>query len=331
MSFAQIVGQDRAIRDLRQAFVRGRVPNAYLFVGPQGVGKASCAMILARLLNCDGPRPEPDPCGMCASCRKIQHDNHTDVWVVEPEKSMIKIAQIRQLQRMVRFPPQDANVRVVMIDGVELMNREAANAFLKILEEPPPANLFVLICNSISQLLPTIISRCQRVNFGPVPRQVLSDFLVAAHGVDPVQAHLAAGISEGSVGKALQLDQHLLGPQRRTWLQSLADLHAQPEGKVLALTLAQQLHQASEQSVLYLDQLRIWLRDLLLLREIPASESLLINQDLLPALRRHASLISTEQIHRSVHVIEEVQIALRRNASAQLAFERLFFTLGGGS
>ena len=332
MGFVDIVGQDRAIRDLRIAYQRGRIPNAYLFTGPQGVGKYTTALVLARLINCEAVRSEPDSCDICPSCRKIFNNNHTDISTVAPEKSTIKIAQIRDLHRMVRFPPQDARTRVVIIDGVEMMNVEAANAFLKILEEPPPRNLFILISGSATQLLPTIISRCQKVAFGPIAKEPLQNLLVKKYGLDAFQAKMAASISEGSVGRALFLQEHLLGDNRRDFLQQLPELHDRPDGASLALNLAEKLSKSTNTISLYLDQVRIWLRDLLLLKEVPHSETMLINQDFLSLLKEHSLIISTEKIYLIIHKIEEIQKIIRlHNASPRLALESLFLALGDRS
>ncbi|MBU50445.1 MAG: DNA polymerase III subunit delta' [Deltaproteobacteria bacterium] len=331
MGFSDIVGQTRAIGDLKRAYTHGRVPNAYLFVGPSGIGKRKTALTLARLLNCEGERSDVEPCEICPSCRKILHNNHTDVWSIAPEKNTIKIQQIRHMQRMVRFPPNEAKMRVVIVDGVESMNIESSNAFLKILEEPPPDNLFVLLGESSSRLLPTIISRCQRVSFVPIARDLLQKVLVEAHGLDPIKAQIAAGIAEGSIGKALQMSEVLLGPERREFLQDLPDLHAPYTGVTLAMNWAEKVAQSGTHIPLYLDQIRMWLRDVMFLKEIEGAEQYVINQDCLPELRRHAQLISTEQIYTGIHAIEDAQYALSRNVSPLLSLEKMFLTLGGAA
>ena len=329
MNFGEILGQDKAIGDLRFAFERKRVPNAYLFVGPQGIGKATAAMVMAALINCEGPKQGSDPCEICISCRKIAHDNHTDIWLIQAEGNTIKIDQIRKLQRMVRFPPQEANMRVVMIDGAEKMGDEASNALLKILEEPPPNNLFILISSHGSRLLPTIISRCQRVSFVPLSKGILDKLLVEKHGMDPVQASLAAGISEGSVGKALELKEILTGEHRRELLLKLPELHREPEGAMLALDLADTIHRSNIPTSNYLDLIRTWFRDLLYIREVEGFQELLINYDLPSVLQGHADIVDTSSIYRSIHRLEEAEAAIQRYVSPLLTLEKLFLEIGG--
>ncbi len=332
MGFADIIGQKRAIKALRTAYQQDRIPNAYLFAGPEGVGKYTTALILARLLNCQGVRQEIDSCDICSSCRKISQNNHIDIYTVAPAPSIIKISQIRDLHRILRFPPQEANMRTIIIDGVEKMNSEATNAFLKILEEPPPQNLFILVSSNFNSLLPTIISRCQKLFFAPIPQEELSAFLIEKHGFDPLHARLAAAISEGSVAKALQLQEDLLGQKRRHFLEQLPKLHEQPHGASKALSLAEELDKADDDIILYFDQTRIWLRDILVAKELPQPQPYLINQDLISLVIQHSRLLSTEKIHNLIRKIEQLQKNIRfHNASPRLSLENLFLAFGDPS
>lgn len=327
MGLERIVGQTRALRALQEAFARQRIPNAYLFTGPQGVGKKLAAHEMAKLINCLGPRADHNPCDLCLSCRKIEHGNHLDVSVIQPDNRTFKIAQIRELQQTLRFPPQEAKMRVLILDGVEQMNVESANAFLKILEEPPPQNLFILLSSSPSQLLPTILSRCQRVPFAPIPRDIMQALLVERHGFDQVRAELAAGLSEGSVARAIALDANLSNEDRRYFLQTLLRLHEPIQGTALALELAEQLKDKGEYLSLYFDLLRTWYRDLLFLRELRTGREQVIHRDLFAALQKHQSLVSTEQLYRAIQAIEQAIDALGRNAAPLLTLENLFLSL----
>lgn len=329
MSFERIVGQTQAIHDLKSAWQQDRIPNAYLFVGLEGVGKKKTALALAMLLNCESPTSEHSPCGDCLSCRKIEHDTHTDIWLVAGEKNRIKIEQIRELQQRVRFAPQQAKTRVIIIDGAEHLTIEAANAFLKVLEEPPENNLFVLLSGSGSQLLDTIVSRCQRIPFAPLARQELSQLLISQHGVDFEEAWVLAGLGEGSVGQALTLQEALSEAEREDFLQSLPNLHRRPQGAAVALELAERV---SRQNIpLYLHLLRGWYRDILLLREAGLPPEQLLNFDLADLLAVQARQMTLPALVRNIKAIEEAETSLSRNAAALLTLETLFLTLGRSS
>jgi len=143
MGFTKILGQQRVVRLLRQAVLQENLPHAFLFTGMEGVGKTLTAFTFAKAVNCTGG-VEADCCNRCLSCRKVNNCNHPDVFTLEREGPFIKIDQIRALQQRLRFRPLEGDYRVMVIVDAQNLKVEAANALLKILEEPPPANIFIL-------------------------------------------------------------------------------------------------------------------------------------------------------------------------------------------
>jgi len=175
MSFSSIYGQEGPIAVLRGAIGKNRVPHAFLFYGAEGIGKRTTALVFAKALNCE--KGGADSCDGCTSCRKIDSGNHPDILIIEPEGQFIKVADIKGLQERMRFRPLEGARRVVIIDDAERMNITSANSLLKTLEEPSPTNVFVLV-SSRPHLLPlTIPSRCHRLRFNPVQRDVIAAFL----------------------------------------------------------------------------------------------------------------------------------------------------------
>lgn len=172
MSLRDVVGQDSALRMLLGARARGRVPAAYLFAGEQGIGKRFTALNFAKALNCQNPvdRGFPDACEECPSCLKVNAGTHPDVTVIElePGSDQIKVEQIRKLEEALAFKPYEAGTKVAVVDDAEAMNINAANAFLKTLEEPSPESLIILVSSSPDRLPETVRSRCSRVNFAPL-------------------------------------------------------------------------------------------------------------------------------------------------------------------
>ncbi|KKK69311.1 hypothetical protein LCGC14_2935320, partial [marine sediment metagenome] len=161
-----LVGQDRAVAALTGALAAGRLAHAYMLAGPERVGKHTLALKLAAALNCEGDEP---PCGECNPCRRIGGGIHADVQTVTVEEGEdgaqkgIHVSQIREIERATALKPFEGRSRVVVIDPAEEMNAAAQNAFLKTLEEPPPQVVFVLVTTDESRLLPTIRSRCRRL------------------------------------------------------------------------------------------------------------------------------------------------------------------------
>lgn len=205
MPFSEVRAQDRATGSLRAALARGTLHHAYLFGGPAGVGKGTCARLLAQAVNCEGGQAGPsglrqDPCGACGPCRKIEKGNHPDVLLLAEERVMaragrwepeggrtpsrdIVVAQIRDLtDRRLSLRRFEGRRRVVIIDPADAMNVQAQNALLKTLEEPPDDTTLVLVSASPDELLPTIRSRCLRVPFGPLPVALVEEILLAEQG-----------------------------------------------------------------------------------------------------------------------------------------------------
>ena len=202
MRLRDLSGQDHATAVLRRAVASGHVPHAYLFEGPDGVGKRAAAYGLALALTC---AVEPgEGCGTCESCRRIDARLHPDVPVFAAETTQIVIEQAQAIVAMAATRPHEAPVRVIIIDEADRLNVNAANCLLKTLEEPAPGNHIVLVTSAPDRMLPTIRSRVQRIRFRALTAEALVALLTAAHAIDPRRATVAAALADGSVTRALR-------------------------------------------------------------------------------------------------------------------------------
>jgi DNA polymerase-3 subunit gamma/tau len=173
-NFDEIVGQEHVTTTLRNAIERGRIAHAYLFSGPRGTGKTSAARIMAKCINCESG-PTPTPCNTCPVCTAITKDKLFDVIEIDAASNR-GIDDVRDLKEKVRVPPSQARRKVYIIDEVHMLTREAFNALLKTLEEPPEHVLFIMATTEPQKLPPTILSRCQRFDF-----RRLTDAEIAGH------------------------------------------------------------------------------------------------------------------------------------------------------
>ena len=164
-TFDDLIGQEALVRTLRNAFAMNRIAHAFMLTGVRGVGKTTTARILARALNCTGPDgqggPTPDPCGVCENCIAILADRHPDV-VEMDAASNTGVEDVREIIEATRFRPLSARTKIFIIDEVHMLSRNAFNALLKTLEEPPPHIKFVLATTEIRKVPVTVLSRCQR-------------------------------------------------------------------------------------------------------------------------------------------------------------------------
>ncbi len=172
-TFEDVVGQDHVSRTLRNALVRHRLANGYIFTGPRGVGKTTCARILAKAINCENPS-DGNPCNICKHCIEITGGRSLDVQEVDGASTR-GIDAIRELREVVKYPPTNSNYRVYIIDEVHMLTKEAFNALLKTLEEPPPQVLFIFATTEPQKVPITILSRCQRYDF----RMISTETMVA--------------------------------------------------------------------------------------------------------------------------------------------------------
>ena len=227
MPWHSIRGVDRALDELRRAMVQGRFPHAFLFVGPEGVGKRTFALEMARALLCERvPETAFEPCDACPSCLQVQAGTHPDVLqVARPEdKQDLPIKLIRDLCLDLGLKPMRGHRRVAIVDDADDLNDEAANAFLKTLEEPPPGSVLVLIGTSTEAQLDTIVSRCRVIRFDPLPEADVSAILLEQGAAsDLTEAARLARLGGGSVSKARGLADPGFERIRRDLINALAD------------------------------------------------------------------------------------------------------------
>jgi DNA polymerase-3 subunit gamma/tau len=212
-TFSEMIGQEALVRTLSNAIATGRIAHSFILTGVRGVGKTTTARILARALNCIGPDgsggPTIAPCGLCEHCRSIAEDRHVDVIEMDAA-SRTGVDDIRELTESVRYRPVSARFKIYIIDEVHMLSKNAFNALLKTLEEPPPDVKFIFATTEINKVPVTVLSRCQRFSLRRVPVDQLGEFyarLVESEGLtaEPAAIALIAQAADGSVRDGLSL------------------------------------------------------------------------------------------------------------------------------
>ena len=313
LSFDKIVGHERPIQVLQTALSTGRVPHAYLFAGAQGIGKRTCALAFAAALNCE--TGAESACGKCQSCRKILGGNHPDLIVVEPTGQFIKIDQVRQVSKLARSSPYEGRYRVIVFDGADALNPSAANALLKTLEEPGKNMVLVLVTANPEQLLPTVLSRCQRINFNPLSPEQIETVILEQIESDPQQARLLARLSEGSLGWVLRADLETVVDRRRDLLSNLIDLDGNDEAALAAF--ADQMLEGDADPDTTFEMIRTFLRDAALLAA-GADPDRVINVDLAEGIQTFASRYPIDRLLSMGHSVGYAQRLLIRNVNKNM-------------
>jgi len=239
--FDDFVGQEAVIRTLRSQVMSGRIAHAYLFCGTRGTGKTSTAKVFARAVNCENP-DRGEPCGVCAACRALSSESSLDILEIDAASNN-GVDEIRDLREKVKYPPQSGRYRVYIIDEVHMLSQGAFNALLKTLEEPPSYVVFILATTEPQKLPATILSRCQRFDFGRIPSHQIVDRLRVAleeGGLAAEEAALAriARAAEGGMRDAWSIMDMCLG-------------YAQEDGKGLTEELVLQVLGAADKRFLF--------------------------------------------------------------------------------
>jgi DNA polymerase III subunit gamma/tau len=176
ITFESVVGQSHITTTLRNAIKTNQLAQAFLFTGPRGVGKTTCARILAKTINCTAVSSDTEPCNACTSCKNFDQNASFNIHELDAASNN-SVEDIRNLIDQVRFPPQDGKYKVYIIDEVHMLSQAAFNAFLKTLEEPPSYAIFILATTEKHKILPTILSRCQIFDFNRIQIKDMSEHL----------------------------------------------------------------------------------------------------------------------------------------------------------
>ena len=276
-TFSDMVGQEAIVRTLRNQVMTGRVAHAYLFCGSRGTGKTSAARILTRAINCLNPQ-NGDPCGECESCRTIEADASFDVYEMDAASNS-RVEEIRELLEKVDYPPQFGKYKVYIIDEVHMLSNAAFNALLKTLEEPPEYMVFILATTEPQKLPSTILSRCQRYDFGRYSEEQIAGHLQkvveqSGETAEPEALELVARAAEGGMRDALSIldmcmgsgekimEEHVraaLGTADRAFLFSFAEAIAHRDGGE-ALRLIEELMRGGRDVQVFLKDVSAHLR-----------------------------------------------------------------------
>lgn len=309
--FGAIRGHQR-IRDfLRAAVTDDRLPHALLFAGADGVGKRSVALALVAWLLCEADGD--DACGLCAACRQVAAGSHPDfqVLTVASGKKEIGVDRARDVKRFTQLRPLRGSVKIAVINDAHMLTVAAQNALLKTLEEPPEHSLLILVANNPDALLPTVRSRCQRVQFSPLPDDAVIEILTRDHGLTPATAQQLAALAEGSPGRALALSRCVTGTDGAQQLAGLGDARY-----VDLVRLANQIGLPEADTGMKLELLLAQLRDAAVRGLAGATDAAAAG-----ARRLRGTLLAADLVH-------DTREALRRgNPNRQLMLEALLLRL----
>jgi len=343
--FSELTGNARVKDALKRMITSGRLPGALLFAGEEGVGKKRFALEVARALNCRTPK-NGEGCGVCPSCVRIAKLNyperedadewtqiiwtdHPDVGLVIAPKRVLRVEQMRQIEKEANFRPFEGKARVFLIDEADKLNDASANALLKVLEEPPRTSHLILITARPAMLLPTILSRCQMIRFAPLAPNEIESYLLKDKKADQKTARLRARAAGGSIGRALSGDLVTFTSQRKAMLGVLNAL-VMTNDRAQLLRSAEQLNEAQYKDEFEerLDVLETLIRDAWML-SLGVERNLIVNEDLFVDLEKVSKRIDAGRAADWILQIEDLREQLIVNINRKVTTDALFLVMAG--
>jgi DNA polymerase III subunit delta' len=303
----------------------GTLPHAMLFHGPPGIGKKSFAYALAKYVNCTGEKGA-EAC-RCSACSKISRETYLDISILQPEGNrVIKIEKIREVQDRAYLTPVEARKKFVLFLDAERMSRNAANCILKILEEPPKHLVMILTTSNPHNLLPTIRSRCMSFRFSPVPTGEIINWLMKTYDIKDTAAEVAAVLSEGRPGPALEIAEGSFQERREKMIREL-DLLSQ-HGFPAVFRISDKIIEGAGNLATALNDMLIWQRDLLVNKLVPDDENLLVNRDLFSDIRQRSERFSVEGLSEVFQGLLDKQKLAHRFINNHVVLLNLLIEMG---
>ena len=324
MAFKDIIGNHRIKKILKRSLKKDKIPNSLLFCGPEGAGKKETALVLAKAMNC--LKKKGDACEICSSCKAINSGNFPDVMTISPENDSLKIKQMRDLKHLAYLKPMIAKKRIFIIEEAEKMGNEAANSFLKVLDEPPLSSYFILITHNFYVILPTIKSRCQTLTFSQVSSEEAEDYLVDK-GYDRERARIIAFLVRGNLREALTLDWDEFQAQREeAWKLLLSFLK---NGKTSAFLEKFHSQRKSDLMKNFTKEFEIFssfCRDLILIKE-KGDDDFLMNPDYKDELVEVEGIFDLDKLMEFLRKIDFVLYGMNMNLNFNLLMSSTFSDL----
>ena len=320
--FQNIIGHEDVVQHLENAVKTGKISHAYIFSGENGSGKKTLAYTFAMALQCQSEQDRP--CMKCESCKRAAGKNHPDIITVNHEKAgTISVEEIRtQLVNDVDIRPFYGPRKIYLIPDAQMMTQQAQNAILKTIEEPPEYAVILLLTSNVDFLLPTIRSRCVRLDLKLVEDSLIKEYLMKHLHVPDYKADLDVSYARGSIGRAEQAaESEEFAAMTENAMKLLKTLHRMDAAE-LAETV-KELSSDKEQIEEYLDIFQFWFRDVLMFKATREADKCVFKHEL-NSIREQAKEYSYENLEQILESIERTRIRIRANVNLELALDLLF-------
>ncbi|MEL7647016.1 MAG: DNA polymerase III subunit delta' [Sedimentibacter sp.] len=321
MLYSQVAGQDEIKTSLINSIKKGNISHGYIFEGPKGMGKSDLALIFAQSLFCTDFSGEP--CNRCFSCIKMNSLNHPDLHVMNQDDDTIKREDIEKVLESVYKKPYEADRKVFIIRDAQKMTTQAANTFLKTLEEPPGDSVMILLTTNVNLLLPTIVSRCQTIKFRNISKETIKNYLVQKMGAQEDKAELAASYSRGILNMAVNIvnGKDMILEERKAVI-GLFDRIIKADSEIIY-----EVESYFEENKDKIDEIivimMIWIRDVSFVKN--SMQSLIINKDLTALAQEHS--LRLKQDSDIIEYLQSVSDNIKSNVNYKLSIDNMLLKI----
>ena len=323
--FNEIIGHEQIIEHLKNAIELDKVSHAYIFNGPEYSGKMMLAEAFAMALMCQENKSEA--CMQCRSCKQTMGHNHPDIIYVKHEKiNTISVDDIRQqLNNDIIIKPYESPYKIYIIDEAEKMNPQAQNALLKTIEEPPAYAIIILLTTNANSFLPTILSRCIKLDIKAVPNDSIKKFLMEKYQIPDYQADVCVAFAQGNVGKAIKLaSSDDFSELKDTTIQLMKRLE---DIEIYEMTAAiKQIHEFKLRVQDYFDLMMIWFRDVLYMKATKDVNGLIFKHEVYD-IKKQAAKHSYQGIEEILKALDKAKVRINANVNFELVIELLLMTI----
>jgi len=319
MQFDNVVGQERIKDYLTNSVKKDNLTHGYIFEGPTNIGKLEIAKTFAQLILCKNS--DERPCEKCSSCIKANTNNHPDIHVLKLDENSIKRKNIDEIQHSVYMKPYESIKKAYIIDEAHKMTQQAANTFLKTLEEPPEDTIIILLTINRDLLLDTITSRCKVIEFDMVPKKEIVRVLYEKYNLEEREANIISGYSKGNLYKAIKIyegeDKTLI---YRDEISEMLDRILE-KGKTEIYEYEKYFNDNKDNIDEIIDVIMIWFRDVLFVKE--NINDMIINTDKIDMLKKHSKSKSSIRLAGLYSVFQETYDDYNRNVNYNLIIENM--------
>lgn len=321
MLYSQVAVQEEVKTSLIKAINNNQISHCYIFEGPKGMGKYDLALVFAQSLLCGNFTS--NPCNECLSCIKINSGNHPDLHIINNDETTIKREEIDALIESVYKKPYESDKKVYIIKDAHEMTTQAANTFLKTLEEPPGDSVIILLTSNANLLLPTIVSRCQTVKFRSVNKETIKTYLKENYGTSDEIAHLASEYSKGILNKAVNIvngNDSIL--KKRTEIIELFEKIINSDSEII-YELENYFEENKDDIDIIIEIIMIWIRDCMFVKN--NMDDLVINKDYKQLAKVHGRLMKNN--NNLIEMMQNTNDNIKSNVNYKLAIDNMLLKI----